>query len=94
MHLSVVPVTQAYFRRATPQQGEGHGAKIMFKVHGKDRGRLMLAVSWEIDDRPQNVTKTFCTPFTQIDRDADYARAWEVSEERHAVREEMEPDRG
>ena len=40
----------------------------------------MLDVSWEIDDGLQTVTKTYYPPFTKVDREEDYRRAWEEFE--------------
>lgn len=44
---------------------------------------LKLETSLIVDDCLRMVTKTFYPPFTKVDRETDYTRAWEVFEERY-----------
>lgn len=50
-------------------------------------GESPLTVSWEIDNGLQTVTKTFYPPFTPVDREADYEKAWAFFSERFAGQE-------
>ncbi|MEZ6096896.1 MAG: hypothetical protein R3C03_22190 [Pirellulaceae bacterium] len=60
-----------------------HRIRQLESVYGPGRVPLMLDVSWEIDDGLQNVTKTFYSPFTKVDRKEDYRRAWDEFERRY-----------
>jgi hypothetical protein len=50
----------------------------------RDAAAPPLNVTWGIDDGLQTVTKTFYPPFTKVDREGDYARAYEVFQRRLA----------
>ncbi len=61
-----------------------HRIRQFESVYGPGRVPLMLDVSWEIDDGLQTVTKTFYPPFTKVDREEDYRRAWLEFERRYS----------
>ncbi len=59
------------------------GAKELREAREKWDEKSPLTVSWPIDKGLRTVTKTFYPPFTHVDREADYARAYEVFQERY-----------
>jgi hypothetical protein len=65
-----------------------HRIRQLESVYGFGRVPLMLDVSWEIDDGLQNVIKTYYPPFTKVDREEDYRRAWEEFERRYRENKE------
>ncbi len=71
-----------------PRAYKDHRIRQLESVYGPGRVPLMLDVSWEIDDGLQTVTKTFYPPFTKVDREEDYRRAWEEFSRRYSTAQE------
>jgi len=61
---------------------KNQGAKEFREALNTWDGHSPLTVSWDIDNGLQTVTKTFYPPFTKVDREADYAQAYEVFQRR------------
>ena len=52
------------------------GAKEFREARDNWDGKSPIKVSWEIDNGLKTVTKTFYPPFTKVDRETDYERAY------------------
>jgi hypothetical protein len=62
---------------------KNQGAKEFREAREQWDGQSPLTISWETDNGLQTGTKTFYPPFTDVDREADYARAYEVFIQRY-----------
>lgn len=59
------------------------GAKEVREARKNWDGKSPLTASWKIDNGLKTITKTFYPPFTGVDREADYERAYQVFGERY-----------
>ena len=58
------------------------GAKELRAARERHDGTSPITVSWPVDNGNATVTKTFHPPFTRVDREDDYRRAWAAFEKR------------
>lgn len=62
---------------------KNHGAKEFREAREAWDGHSPLTFSWLIDNGLRTVTSTFYPPFAPVDRETDYARAYEVFKKRY-----------
>jgi len=58
------------------------GGREVREARTKHNGLDPLSVSWTVDNGRKAVSRTFYPPFTRVNREDDYARAYEVLESR------------
>jgi len=63
------------------RQGEPDAEELREALTAHD-GASPVTVSWAIDNGNRTVTRTFHPPFIPVDRINDYARAFQVFQER------------
>lgn len=63
-------------RRIPNTTRKSPGAKEFREKREEWDGKSPLEVTWEIDGGNRTVTRAFHPPFTRVDREADYARAY------------------
>jgi hypothetical protein len=63
---------------------KNQGAREFREARDTWDGHSPLTVSWPIDNGLQTVIRTFYPPFTRVDREADYAQAYAVLQQRCA----------
>ena len=62
---------------------KNQGAKEFRDARDVWDGHSPLPVSWPIDNGLRTATKTFYPPFSKVDREADYTRAYELFNDRY-----------
>lgn len=66
----------AHGRRLPNTARKDPGATELRTLRQRDGDTAPLTATWEIDNGLATVTKTFYPPFTKVDREEDYRRAW------------------
>lgn len=66
----------AHGRRLPNTARKDPGATELRTVRQRECDTTPLTATWEIDNGLSTVTKTFHPPFTKVDREEDYRRAW------------------
>ena len=62
---------------------KNQGAKEVRDARANWDEKSPLTVSWQIDNGNQTVTKIFYPPFTKVDREADYERAYKIFQKKY-----------
>jgi hypothetical protein len=66
----------AHGRRLPNTARKDPGATELRAIRQREGDTNPLTATWEIDNGLATVTKTFHPPFTKVDREEDYRRAW------------------